>query len=733
MKKFFLFIAFFTALIFVVSCGGSSKNNNNENPDTGENVTDEDTADTGSPDTDKSDNDTGSTDADSGDKTDSEDDADTAHDDADTTPVSDDDADSGNTEIENKDIYLGIIGFDKELFVKEIGLLDSSTADSYTSFPEALTYNSYDSHILYYADYTALEMMRDSLMSSEPERVFLITMIPSFPDQLPLDDNNYNPAHYGSNDEYLNALHDRIINEKIHGKKVEAYTIGWNSSDSEVIENMKKLSSCDSDSENCDDYVFTASNYDEMSNNLETISTKIYSSYKLVNLDVKLPGYKNGQRLRFAFDTYSDSHLYIEATYHSADGKTLENITYHGLTGNTSIATGSPDGDSHRFLFEDLKYEGGKKPLSDIDSSRVTLWKETSSGRWEKEPAFDHSYLGGNKQNTLIMLLLDTSSGNSYLVATTKGRKFVDTLISGNTDTAAEECRTVNGNWNNEQTMCWRNMDCSEIPATTSWNETSRIKQTWTGTSWQPEAISVYDDTPDSNSCRYTCKFGTAWDGSVCVTPTMCYPKNPCDSIDNSTGNCTEQEISDEYGELIETTYICGCQQGSLWNGNDFLCKQIPATFSECNTTSTTSLSFPCKETNYIWSELYGKMTWQQAKNHCDSLNSLNYAGFSSGWHLPTIDELRTLIKNCDKTITGGTCKITDNCSSPSCGTWDDCSCQQSASPKYSKFKDKDILWSSTAVSNYSATDLAWFVDFSQGQVSNMGKAGYTQFRCVRK
>jgi len=830
MKKFLLFVAFFTALIFVVSCGGGSKKDKiTDNPDTEKNVADEDSADTGSTDTDESEEDTGSTDTDSedktdsGDKTDSEDDADTTHDDADTTPdsdddtdtadtVSDDDGDGVNKDLPEKNFYVGLMAFNEELSVKEIGLLDNSTLNDYNTFVDNLIYDDsgyFHESALYYADYTALGMMRDYLVPSDLEKVVLITMVPPRTDLLRsfiigcnlydsrddcdlFDPDHYDPEHYGRQDnddpdyynpdEYKNAIHDMIVNEKIHGKKVEAYAIGWDSVNiyklrpepeeeeewyvdyiykdqikAEVRADMKKMSSCDESSENCDDYVFIASSADEMHDNLMKIAEKIYADTKMSKLDVSIPDeYQDGQRLRLVFDTYYEkSDLYIEATYRRTGERTLEDIEYYGIAGNTPIVTGSPDGDFHHFVFKDLKYEDGTTPLSNTDLSRAMLAKETSPGKWEKEPVFDHSNVFEKRYSTQVMFLLDFGTSNAeYINGNMKEdvKSFMDLLANlsldfyeSNIDTAIKVCREFimsddrGGAYWEEDLGCLRNADCPDKPETASWNYASHVLQEWTGVSWQPEAITVYNETPDGNSCRYTCKDDKVWTGSECVRPTLCYPNNPCDSIDNSTGECTEQKIYDEeWGYLIKTVYICGCKQGYLWNENDLLCRQIPTTFSECNTEDITSLSFPCKDStdyaDYVWSELYKKMTWQEAKNYCSNLNSLNYGGFSSGWHLPTVDELRTLItNNCANTKPGGPCKVKESCLSLSCGDWNDCHCPNLTLPQYSKFGDKDMLWSSSAVSNYSEADLAWFVDFSNAAVSNYEMSYPAQFRCVRK
>jgi hypothetical protein len=68
-----------------------------------------------------------------------------------------------------------------------------------------------------------------------------------------------------------------------------------------------------------------------------------------------------------------------------------------------------------------------------------------------------------------------------------------------------------------------------------------------------------------------------------------------------------------------------------------------------------------------VWSkEDLGEMTWQHGVEYCRE-NRARLPG--SGWHLPTIDELRTLIVGCPATEPGGRCPAKEGC-----GSYEDCS-----------------------------------------------------------
>ena len=90
------------------------------------------------------------------------------------------------------------------------------------------------------------------------------------------------------------------------------------------------------------------------------------------------------------------------------------------------------------------------------------------------------------------------------------------------------------------------------------------------------------------------------------------------------------------------------CAVNYAWNGKECL--------PECNIVTT---DFPCydPESKLTWSEKYLNMTWEEAYEYCKDLNKSNYGGYSSGWYLPNIDELKTLIAGWSK---DDSCKVSE-------------------------------------------------------------------------
>ena len=120
-------------------------------------------------------------------------------------------------------------------------------------------------------------------------------------------------------------------------------------------------------------------------------------------------------------------------------------------------------------------------------------------------------------------------------------------------------------------------------------------------------------------------------------------------------------------------------------------------------------------------------MKWDEAKRHCQSL---------SGWRLPSISELRSLIRGCAATELGHEgCRVEDGgCLDASC-TCKDQRCPLDKGPAEGRYwptelqGSGDFYWSSSAV----ADDGAWGVVFGRAAVIIFPVNSPGKVRCVRK
>lgn len=342
---------------------------------------------------------------------------------------------NGNGNDTGEGIYLGIIGFNDQLYVKDISKLNQSTVSNFTSFINGLTPGNGTG--LYYADYMALQKMHSCAKPPKLKNVALVTFTDGL-DNVSLANDALNPENYNSTAEYREALHNKIINDQVHGFNISAYTIGLKGNDvtdnAMFMETLKKLASSDNN-------VFQVANMGEAMQRFREIAENLYSVSTSVNLGVNVPGgYDDGQVLRFTFDNASSatsSNRYIEATYRRSNGRMLESISYHGLAqGTTTISSSSSQGTYYKFMFEDLKYADGTS-ISQADINRIMLWKKTSTGGWDRESEFDpasSSTITEDKSSALIMLVLDctNSLGNDFSNMQQSARNFVYTLANSN-------------------------------------------------------------------------------------------------------------------------------------------------------------------------------------------------------------------------------------------------------------------------------------------------------------
>ena len=153
-----------------------------------------------------------------------------------------------------------------------------------------------------------------------------------------------------------------------------------------------------------------------------------------------------------------------------------------------------------------------------------------------------------------------------------------------------------------------------------------------------------------------------------------------------------------------------------------------------------------CKTVDgHLWwsSKTTDTMNWESAINHCKELKESNACGYSD-WHLPTIDELKTLLKwrrdsQCKVSETDDHLSFNDYWTCSSC--CHDCTlggggeCNYSSyyyDGRYSKLGDSGLLWSSSVPTEYIHS--AWIVNFNAAQVYIKSKSNKTEVyvRCVR-
>jgi hypothetical protein len=126
---------------------------------------------------------------------------------------------------------------------------------------------------------------------------------------------------------------------------------------------------------------------------------------------------------------------------------------------------------------------------------------------------------------------------------------------------------------------------------------------------------------------------------------------------------------------------------------------------------------------------------WVDALTYC---NSMMLGG--PGWHIPTVNELRTLIRGCDSMVPGGSCNLTDTCvNEMSCFSPGCYGCTLGEGPSNGCYWPPEILgecnkyyFAATERNPDDATNEIWTVIFGNGQISNMSTQNEGWVRCVK-
>ena len=332
-------------------------------------------------------------------------------------------------------LYLGIIGFNDQLYQMPIERLNAASYSRFTEFIDGLTTRK--ATLLYYSVGESLEALS---RARYPENLFNVSLL-TFTDGLD-QGSSMMIEDYPGDDEYLQILNDKMTNTVVQSVPLTAYSVGLRGSDvSDVTKfrnNLKKLATPESNAFEVSDMSTVNSRFQAIADQLSQTLT----SYQY-NLSLTIPGQANGTRMRFTLDNVSSataSSLYIEGVF-NLSSKSLTEVSYHGLTAeNGDTVKGEVDGVYVRFPFTGVVIGDGKSDA--LNKTYIRHWTYVaSSGSWQRNSEFDAENdasveVTTNKKSAVVLLNLDCSSSlaGDFSTLKTHAKSFVQRLYEASID-----------------------------------------------------------------------------------------------------------------------------------------------------------------------------------------------------------------------------------------------------------------------------------------------------------
>jgi len=332
-------------------------------------------------------------------------------------------------------LYLGIIGFNDQLYTMPITRLDDTSLNGFTSFIDALTTRA--ATLLYYSvgeSVSALSRAR------YPENLFNVSLV-TFTDGLDqgsammIDD-------YPGDEEYLETLNTRLTHTTVSGVPLTAYSIGLRGSDVTDVSmfrtNLQKLATSSSNA-------FEVSDMSTVNSRFQEIADQVSQTQKIYSYDLALTiaGQANGTRMRFTFDNVSSataSSRYIEGVF-NLSSRSLQEVTYYGMTSASGeTVKGEVSGIYVSFPFKGVVIGDGKSDV--LNKNYIRHWTyKTASSSWQINSEFDAENDASvttttTKKSAVVLLNLDcsTSLGSQFSTLKSHAKSFVQRLYNASYD-----------------------------------------------------------------------------------------------------------------------------------------------------------------------------------------------------------------------------------------------------------------------------------------------------------
>jgi len=514
-------------------------------------------------------------------------------------------------------LYLGINGFNQAVYSYPLTLAMSTNQDQFNNFINTLT--SKNGTVLYYAVECSLDALQKASFPPDLANVAVVT----FTDGLDQGSMMYNPK-YATDEEYLEAINTRLLNEKVSGANLTAYSIGLKGSDVTDItkfrNNLKKLATSD-------DNAFEVTNMSEVESRFRKIAKVASASTSFAyEISFTIPGQADGTKIRFTFDDVSDavkSTQYIEGVFNLST-KCLESIRYEGF--NDAPATtvkGKADGIFVTYDFKSVSNTDG----SELTQSYIKQWAcAPSSSAWQVNSEFNKDTdvdvnIDVKRKSAAVMLILDCSSslGSQFSTMQSSARSFVSTLFEASRDNYSVESVTLSAD-----SLFVREGKTKTLVATIS--PSTALDKTLIWTSSDPSIATVSADGLVTGRKEGTCIItATAKNGasSQCMIQVKAIQALFAVDLGLSVkwASCNiDADGPEEYGRYFAWGDVVGqTWGGSKWSGSGF---------STC----------PYRELD--------------ANNNLKPEYDAAHVLLGGYWRMPTNEEYQELINNCTSTNT---------------------------------------------------------------------------------
>ncbi|MBP5558485.1 MAG: Ig-like domain-containing protein [Bacteroidales bacterium] len=331
-------------------------------------------------------------------------------------------------------LYLGIIGFNDNLYRMDIERLDASSKTRFDSFIDGLT--TKNGTILYYSVDQSLRALQKA---QYPDNLYNVSLV-TFTDGLDMGSAML-IDNYSTDEECLESLQGRLSTSRVAGLPITAYSVGLRGNDVQTsaqynmfLANLHKLAYPESNS-------YEASNMSSVNARFQEIAEKISqtTSTTKYNFEITIPGKASGTVWRFTLDGASSaesSQMYIEGTFNLST-RALTNVSYHGLTCSSgSTIQGTVNGIHVTYSFSDIIPDGSKT----LSKDKVWTWWYTSNF-WQGNTEFDKENdvkisVTYTQQSVVVLLDLDCSKSldNQFSTLKSYAKSFIATLYNASID-----------------------------------------------------------------------------------------------------------------------------------------------------------------------------------------------------------------------------------------------------------------------------------------------------------